>query len=88
MRKRKNTIDVSKQLLDVLYIPTVLINNDGTPIEYLDHAKFRVKKRNIKKVPVSLVYFLLKNEGSLEDLESFSSGDFLRYLKMSSIFKS
>jgi len=78
---------IKSQLLDILYIPTVLMNNEGTPIEYLDYQKFRVKKRNIKKISPSLGYFVLKRGGSIEALESFSSGDFLRYLQMNNIFK-
>lgn len=78
---------IRKELLDILYIPTVLINNDRTPIEYSKFNRFRIKRRTINKVPVTLAYYVLKKGGSVENLEEFSSGDFERYLQMNNIFK-
>lgn len=85
--KHKKDEIAKRQLLDILHIPAVLINNDGTPIEYSKFNRFRVKRRTIDKVPVILAYYVLKKGGSVSSLEEFASGDFERYLQLNNIFK-
>lgn len=83
------TIEIEKELKEIIQIPTILLDKDGVPIEYKSSQKKRkIKVRNLEKISVHLMMLIIKNNGDAESIERFSSGNFIGFLNRNRAYTS
>lgn len=79
---------LNEEILEIIKIPTVRQIKGGIPIEYKEaKGKRHLCIRRLDDVSIGLTSVIIKNDGNIDALKKFSSGNIKQYLNMNKVYE-